>query len=466
MTSPADPQRENPLEIVDRAMDRASGSRPIPGNRLTLLFDGPAIYPAMLERIAKATRWIHLDSYIFRSDETGRRFAEALAERARSGVRVRILTDWLGSVTTRRSLWRGLREAGASVRCFNPPQLLRLRDNLSRDHRKLLVVDGETAITGGHCIGNEWSGDPKAGRQPWRDTAIAIDGPAAAALDRAFAAPWDAIGEPLDESEFVADSPSRGDSQIRVVAGEPGGGRASRATELLLAGAAERIWITDAYLVAPRQIYQAIIDAAHSGVDVRVLVPGKSDLPRVQNFTRIGYRDLLEAGVRIFEWRGAMLHAKTIVVDARWVRIGSTNLNLSSLLANYEMDVLSDDVPLAQAMEAQYRRDLDRSLEVKYGGDMAGRRRRALAAFPLGPTPEERRHRPSLRERRNRAAVAVWALVSGARRTVLLQYSIALTVLGVFFLLLPRTMAAIFGFVSLWFAVAAWLETWGRPDRS
>ena len=320
-------------------MDRAAGCRPIPGNQLTLLFDGPAIYPAMLERIAKATRWIHLDTYIFRSDETGRRFADALAERARAGVRVRILTDWVGSITTRRSLWRALRQAGASVRSFNPPQLLHLRDNITRDHRKLLVVDGETAITGGHCIGNEWAGDPKAGRQPWRDTAIAIDGPAAAALDRAFAVPWDVAGEPLEDDELPAEAPSRGSSQIRVVAGEPGGLRASRATELLLAGAAERVWITDAYLVAPRDIYQALIDGARSGVDVRVLVPGKSDLPRVQNFTRIGYRDLLEAGVRIFEWRGPMLHAKTIVVDARWVRIGSSNLNVSSLLANYEIDV-------------------------------------------------------------------------------------------------------------------------------
>jgi cardiolipin synthase len=465
VSAPADPRREDPLEIVERAMDRAAGSRPIPGNRLTLLFDGPAIYPAMLERIAKASRTIHLDSYIFRSDDTGRRFAEALAERARAGIKVRILTDWLGSVTTRPALWRKLRQAGASVRCFNPPRLLRLRDNISRDHRKLLVVDGETAITGGHCIGNEWSGDPKAGRQPWRDTAIGIDGPAAAALDRAFAAPWAAIGEPLEETELATDPVPQGDSQVRVVAGEPGGVRASRATELLLAGAAERVWITDAYLVAPRHIYQAMIDAARGGVDVRVLVPGKSDLPRVQNFTRIGYRDLLGAGVRIFEWRGPMLHAKTIVVDGRWVRIGSTNLNLSSLLANFEMDVLTDDLPLAHAMEAQYRRDLDRSVEIKYRGDDTGRRRRALAAFPLAAAPEGGRHRPSLRERRNRAAVTVWALVSGARRTVFLQYSLALAVLGVSFLFLPRIMAAIFGFLSLWLAVATWLETWGRRAR-
>ncbi|HEU5217521.1 MAG TPA: phospholipase D-like domain-containing protein [Gemmatimonadales bacterium] len=466
MSSPADARQEDQLELVDRAMDRAAGSRPIPGNRLTLLFDGPAIYPAMLERIATAKHRIHLDSYIFRSDETGRRFADALIERARAGVRVRILTDWLGSVTTRRSLWRRLRQAGIGVRCFNPPRLLRLSDNISRDHRKLLVVDGETGITGGHCIGNEWAGNPKAGRQPWRDTAIAIDGPAAAALDQAFAAPWNAIGDPLDPTELTADPPSLGSSLVRVVAGEPGGVRASRATELLLAGAVEKVWITDAYLVAPRHLYQAMIDAAHGGVDVRVLVPGKSDLPRVQTFTRIGYRDLLGAGVRIFEWRGPMLHAKTIVVDGRWVRIGSTNLNLSSLLANYEIDVLADDVPLARAMEAQYRRDLDRSVEIKYRGEDTGRRRRRLAAFPPATVAEERHHRPSLRERRDRAALTVWAVVSGARRTVFVQYSVIMTILGILFLFLPRFMAAIFGVLSLWLAVAAWLQTWERRART
>src|SRR6185436_419391 len=153
----------------------------------------------------------------------------------------------------------------------------------------------------------EWVGKPGK-RQPWRDTACAIDGPAAAAMDRAFATAWGNAGAPLDEAELAAEVPAGGDSAVRVVAGEPGGMRASRATELLLAGAAERVWITDAYLIAPREIYQSLVDAARSGVDVRLLVPGTSDLTHLQNLTRIGYRELLESGVRIFEWRGPMLH--------------------------------------------------------------------------------------------------------------------------------------------------------------
>jgi cardiolipin synthase len=462
VTAATDPRRELPPEVVARAMDRAAGGRPIPGNRLRLLFDGPEIYPAMLERIAAAAEWIHLDSYIIRSDTTGRRFADALIERGRAGVKLRILTDWFGSLSTRPSYWRRLRDAGASVRIFNRPKLFHLSRNFTRDHRKLLVVDGQTAVTGGHCVGNEWAGKPEEGRQPWRDTAVAIDGPAAAAIDSAFAGVWRLTGPPLEPTELAPEAPVRGDEEVRILAGEPGGVRASRATGLLLAGAAERAWITDAYFVAPRDIYQSLLDAARGGVDVRLLVPGTSDLTHVQNLTRSGYRELLEAGVRIFEWRGPMLHAKTIVVDGRWVRVGSTNLNLSSLLANYEIDVLSDGVDLAQAMEAQFRRDLDRSVEIKYRGSMARRRTRDLEALPLAPQGPGL-HRPGLRERRRRAAVALWAVVAGARRTVFLQYSLALASVGVLFLFFPRIMAAIFAGFSLWLAIAAWLETWSPP---
>jgi len=158
-----------------------------------------------------------------------------------------------------------------------------------------------------------------------------------------------------------------------------------------------------------------------------------------------------------------MLHAKTIVVDGRWVRVGSTNLNLSSLLANYEIDVLSDGVRIAQAMEAQFRRDLDKSVEIRYRGSETRRRSRDLEALPPAPQAAERHH-PGLRERRRRAAVALWAVVAGARRTVFLQYSLALASVGVLFLFFPRTMAAIFAGLSLWLAIAAWLETWS-PRR-
>ena len=445
-------------------MDRAAGGRPIPGNRVRLLFDGPEIYPAMLERIAGAERWIHLDSYIFRGDATGRRFADALIERAQAGVSVKILTDWLGSLTTRHRFWRKLRNAGIQVRWFGPPQLLQLRNNLIRDHRKVLVVDGKAAVTGGHCIGNKWAGMPEKNRPPWRDTACAVDGPAASVMDRAFAHLWQVTGDALGEEELAPEAPECGGSAVRVVAGEPGGMRAARATDLLLAGAAEKVWITDAYLVAPRTIYQSIIDGARHGLDMRLLVPGTSDLTHLQNLTRIGYRDLLAAGVRIFEWRGPMLHAKTMVVDGRWCRIGSTNLNFSSLLANYELDVVIEDAELGQAMEAQFRRDLDRCIEIGLGKPKGRRSRRKLAAVAPRATADGHRRR-SIRERRGRAVVAVWAVMAGARRSILLQYSVLLASLGILFLLFPRTMGWICAALALWFAISAWFESWGREPR-
>src|SRR6478609_9043222 len=158
------------VSVADRALDRASGSPPIPGNAVTLLFDGTEAYPAMLDVIARAERWIHFENYIIRSDETGQRFAEALAAKARAGVRVRVLADWFGSIGTSGSYWRFLREAGVDVRIFQPFSFGDPLLNLCRDHRKLVSADGTEAIIGGLCIGNEWTGDPSMNIIHSRDT--------------------------------------------------------------------------------------------------------------------------------------------------------------------------------------------------------------------------------------------------------------------------------------------------------
>jgi cardiolipin synthase len=463
VTGSALPLGDGGQALVDRAVDRVAGGRPVPGNEVELLFDGPQVYPAMLARIAAAQHWIHLDNYIIRGDSTGQRFLEALVARARDGVRVRVLTDWFGSWTTRRRFWDPLREAGGEVRYFQPPAFLRPFRNLTRDHRKLLVVDGRLGVTGGLCIGDEWAGDPARDHQPWRDTGLSVDGPAAGVLDRAFARVWNRIGPALPEDELSADVPAYGEVGVRIVAGEPGGVRGSRTTELLLAGAGERVWLTDAYLVAPRGIYRALLDAAAEGVDVRLLVPGTSDLPHVRNLTRTGYRELLRSGVRIFEWRGPMLHAKTIVVDGRWSRIGSTNMNLSSLIANYELDVLIDDAEIARQLEAQFRRDLDRSSEVLL---RRNRFRSSLQFRPPDASPGV--HVAGPRERRRRTAVTLRAVMGGSQRALLTQTTLVVTGIAALLFFFPRVMGLVFGGLTLYFfltSVLAMARGNGKTDR-
>src|SRR5207244_6169875 len=205
---------------------------------------------------------------------------------------------------------------------------------------------------------------PGGRRRPWRGARGRVGGPAAAALDRAFGRLWRRAGGSFSSDELAADPPVCGNSTVRVVEGAPRRARVYRAVELLAASAAERLWITDAYLVAPAPLYASLLDAARGGVDVRLLVPGTSDLPVLRNFTRGGYRELLRAGARIFEWQGPMLHAKTLLVDQRWARVGSSNLNVSSLLGNYELDLLADCEELTAELAHQFLRDLAHSREI------------------------------------------------------------------------------------------------------
>lgn len=436
-----------------RAVDRAAGARPIPGNRVDLLFDGPMAFESMLDLMARAERWIHFDNYIFHDDHTGRRFADLLINRARDGLAVRVSCDWLGSAGTPNAFWRRLIDGGVEVRHFHRPGPFDLTTILSRNHRKLIVADGRTAVLGGICIGDEWAGDPARGRLPWRDTAVRVEGPAAAALDQAFQRTWAVGAAPLPAGEGAADVPAAGEAEVRVLAGEPGQERAYRTSELLLATAASRVWITDAYLVAPRRLFRYLVDAAREGVDVRLLVPGTSDLPLVRNLTRIGYRELLQAGVRIFEWKGPMLHAKTLVADGRWVRVGSSNLNHSSLVDNYELDVLVDDSGLAEKMEAQFRRDLDHSAEVGLRPARGPGGLRRVLPPRLGfqqPDDPGLPHRRGLGERGRRSVLAVRTLVAGARLAVFGPLAAGLALIGVLFFVIPAPMGLIFGVASIW----------------
>jgi cardiolipin synthase len=452
------PTAEHPLS---RALDRATGARPIPGNILRHIADSDHALQAMLEMIRGAQRWIHFENYIIHDDDTGSRFATAWAERARAGVSVRVLYDAFGCRSTSSAFWRELKTYGVDVRPFRPIWTSGPIEAFSRDHRKLLVVDGEKAMTGGMCIGDEWAGDPGDGRVCWRDTMVVVCGPAVAALERSFARMWTRAGSPLPEHEAAPPGVEEcGPSAVRVVEGYPGHSRIYRTVQLLTAAVTERLWITDAYLVAPPPLYAGLVDAARGGVDVRLLLPGTSDIPMVRLFTRTGYRELLHAGARIFEYRGPMLHAKTLVADHEWARVGSSNLNVSSLVGNWELDLVSEQDGLTATLATQFLHDMAQSSEIvlmarrrlppRLVDTIAARSSSVAEAPPVhqsaSPAPP---HRRSLRERQAAAAVALIQAATGARRMFAGVAATVFAVAGVALILFPLVSSAILAIGAL-----------------
>ncbi|MCL4852931.1 MAG: cardiolipin synthase B, partial [Bryobacteraceae bacterium] len=255
---------------------------------------------------------------------------------------------------------------GVEVRCYNPPRFESPLGWLSRDHRKMLVVDGETGFITGLCVGQMWAGDPRKNREPWRDTGVEVRGCAVAEIERAFAQIWALTGEPLPEDEASGlETPTpAGGMMMRIVASVPATAGMFRLDQLVAALARNRLWLTDAYYAGTTLFVQALRAAAKDGVDVRLLVPGGTDIPLLRPLSRAGYRPLLEGGVRVFEWNGTMLHAKTAVVDGHWARVGSTNLNIASWLSNCELDAVIDDESFGREMEEMYLEDLSNSTEI------------------------------------------------------------------------------------------------------
>ncbi len=377
---------ESREESLDRAFERVSDAPRREGNRLTLLKNGPQTYDEWLEEIRRAEKWVHLENYIFKADRVGRRFAEALKEKAREGVPVRVLYDWYGSKATPRSLWKELRGAGVEVRVFNPFSLGAPLEAFLRDHRKSLAVDGEYGSVGGVCIADQWvERSPETGLY-YRDTAVGFRGPAVADLEVAFARVWDRSGKeplPAEERPGVEQIEPAGEEAARLVIQEPGKMRIARMLQIVAAAATERLWISDAYFMAGPHLNQALMSAARDDVDVRLLLPATNDLPLVGTISRAGYRQLLESGVRIFEYGGPMMHAKTTVADGWSSRIGSTNLNVTGLLTDWEIDLVVENRPFGAKMEEMFEEDLADSREVRLGG--TARRPRAVPERHIAP---------------------------------------------------------------------------------
>jgi cardiolipin synthase A/B len=346
------------------------------GNRLALLKNGPDTYDDWLAAIARAQRWIHLDNYIFGNDEIGNTFARALSAKAKEGVRVRVLHDWFGCLDVPRSFWRSMREAGVQVKAVNPPASGPPLGVIRRDHRKLLVVDGEYASTGGVCISDGWMVRSKETGLPYRDTAVSVRGPVVADVNRAFTKLWGELVEELpdDERPDPKDIEAAGETPARLVVQEPRRMRTLRMLEFLTAGVQERLWVTDPYFLSLPILTQSLMATARDGVDVRVLTPATVDIAWIGRASRAGYRQFLEAGVRIFEYGGPMIHAKTIVADGWWSKVGSTNLNFSSLVANWEIDLVVEDTGFAQQMERLFEDDISNSREIRLEG--SGQRQR------------------------------------------------------------------------------------------
>jgi cardiolipin synthase len=352
--------------LADQAFSRAAGAPLIEGNSVELLRDATENYPAWLEAIASARHHVYFENFIIYDDDAGAMFAEALIRKARDGVRVRLIYDWLGCFRkASRAYWARLRAGGVDVRCFNRPRLDAPLAWLSRDHRKMLAADGQVGFITGLCVGDKWRGDPVKNIAPWRDTGVEIRGPAVAAIERAFSDVWAMTGEPIPAGE-LSEEPAApaGDVSLRIVATVPGVAGVFRLDQLVASLARERLWLTDPYYAGTAAYVQALRAADRDGVDVCLLMPGASDIPILKRLSRAGYRSLLQDGVRIFEWNGPMMHAKTAVADGRWARVGSTNLNLSSWIGNCELDAVIENEDFARRMEAMFVEDLENATEI------------------------------------------------------------------------------------------------------
>jgi cardiolipin synthase len=352
--------------LAQQAFSRVAGAPLIGGNMVHLLIDGHANFGAWLAAIQSARTSILFENYIFDDDELSVAMRAALIERARAGVRVHVIRDWFGCINESRDrFWNPLRAVGGEVRTYNPFHFTRPFGWISRDHRKVLVVDSRVGFVSGVCVSARWLGDPARGIAPWRDTGVAVRGPAVREIAVAFADNWASLGKrlPADLPVLNDDLPMAGDVDLRVIVTSPSTTVLYRLDQLFATLAQHSLWLTDAYFVGTTPYVQSLVAAARDGVDVRLLVPAASDLPIVGAVSRIGYRPLLEAGIRVFEWNG-MLHAKTAVVDRRWARVGSSNLNIASWMGNAELDVGIENDAFAGTMHEQYEKDLRGATEI------------------------------------------------------------------------------------------------------
>ncbi|MDT3671112.1 MAG: phospholipase D-like domain-containing protein [Aromatoleum sp.] len=376
-------EQEGPTDLLAHHLREVEGVIESPlvlGNDAHLLIDGPQTYSAMFEAIEHAKSRVFVETYIIEAGKVGGDLAELLAKKRARGVEVRVLYDSVGSRPTPAEYFDRLRGAGIAVCEFNPINPLKLAGDAdlginNRDHRKVLVVDGRVAFTGGINISGVYSAGSFGSRRKaptreegWRDTHVMMRGPIVAQFEGLFANSWN--GQACDDDVALPASARpgpAGDMAMRVVVADPASQRSELYVALLSAveHAKERIWLTYGYFVPDHRVLDALQDAAKRGVDVRLVLPGFSDFWAPFHAGRSHYTALLRAGVRVFERRDALLHAKTAVIDSVWSSVGSTNLDWRSFVHNYEADLLVLDRDFAGEMEALFSMDEKASHEVK-----------------------------------------------------------------------------------------------------
>lgn len=337
------------------------------GGKVELLQNGDRFYPAMLEAIRGARETVNFEVYIFEPDEVGRQFMDAFMERARAGIEVRVLVDAFGSFKLKAKYRAELRQAGVKVERFRPFGFSNLVRIYRRTHRRAIVIDGKVAFTGGAAISKKWVGDVRTSHE-WRDSMVQITGPLVGGIQAAFAENWVyCTGEILTGDRFFPPTePAAGPCSISVASSPSDAQQPVRQLFwLTMASARRRLWICNSYFIPDPRLRKAVIDRARRGVDVRILVPGNhTDAVPVQLAGRSYYQELLEAGVRMFEFQPSMMHAKTIVADDTWSVVGSANMDERSMELNEENIVGVADETLARAIAEGLEADFARSKEV------------------------------------------------------------------------------------------------------
>jgi cardiolipin synthase len=340
------------------------------GNRVDVLAEGQVVYDTLGAAIDEARHHVHAEYYLIRNDQTGAWFRDKLVQAAKRGVEVRLLCDGYGCLALGRGWRRPLRRAGVKVGLFMPMRSLLLQPVNLRNHRKIVVVDGRLALTGGVNIGDEYRGEMR-GIGRWRDTHLCIEGPAAAGLQRVFLQDWFfATGEGVDPKRyFPSTNGALGKATVAVVPSGP-----DTRTEAIhrlffaaISGATERVWITTPYFVPDAAMFVALQVAAMRGVDVKLILPSRSNHRVTFHAGRSYYEQLLEAGVHIHEYTPGMIHAKTMVVDGRIVLVGSANMDMRSFRLNFEVHALLHDERTAKDLEARFLTDLAQTAPVTLG---------------------------------------------------------------------------------------------------